>query len=354
MTWPSSAGRSRAWTARCATSSTRQRPHRGTCARAADIGIDVAGARPPPPPGHPQRRQRAQRAGRRRTGSVTGLIDFGDVVCTARVCGLAVAGAYAMQGAAGPGARGRAAGARLPRGRAAARGRARGAVRADARAAGAERRDGGAPARRGAGQRLPADQPGGRDARCSRGSTARTPTLAHFRFRDACGYEASPNARRVRQFLARTTCAPRDGGRPGRGARCSTWARRCRRSTGSRSAATTRSARSTPRPSSRRRTGAGARGTWRSTCSRPPGTPVYAPLDGVVERAREPRTGSATTAGCSCSRHDGLLDAARASRSRDRSRRARCARARRSRGSARRRSTAAGSRTCTCSCSPTW
>ena len=52
-------------------------------------------------------------------GSVR-LIDFGDVVYTARVCGLAVAGAYAMQGAGGSGARGRAAGARLSRGRAAA------------------------------------------------------------------------------------------------------------------------------------------------------------------------------------------------------------------------------------------
>ena len=31
-------------------------------------------------------------------GAVTGLIDFGDVVWSARVCGLAVAGAYAMQG----------------------------------------------------------------------------------------------------------------------------------------------------------------------------------------------------------------------------------------------------------------
>ena len=35
-------------------------------------------------------------------GAVTGLIDFGDVVYTARVCGLAIAGAYAMQGCADP------------------------------------------------------------------------------------------------------------------------------------------------------------------------------------------------------------------------------------------------------------
>ena len=41
-------------------------------------------------------------------GTVAGLIDFGDVVWSARVCGLAVAGAYAMQGQRRPGARGRA------------------------------------------------------------------------------------------------------------------------------------------------------------------------------------------------------------------------------------------------------
>ena len=40
-------------------------------------------------------------------GTVVGLIDFGDVVWTARVGGLAVAGAYAMQGQTRPGARGR-------------------------------------------------------------------------------------------------------------------------------------------------------------------------------------------------------------------------------------------------------
>jgi 4-aminobutyrate aminotransferase-like enzyme/Ser/Thr protein kinase RdoA (MazF antagonist) len=32
--------------------------------------------------------------------------------------------------------------------------------------------------------------------------------LAHFRFRDACGYEASPNARRIRQWLALNAAAP--------------------------------------------------------------------------------------------------------------------------------------------------
>ena len=37
----------------------------------------------------------------------------------------------------------------------------------------------------------------------------------------------------------------------------------------------------------------------------PAGTPVYAPLDGVVER-RENRDRPATTAGCSCVRHGGF------------------------------------------------
>ena len=55
------------------------------------------------------------------TAPSTGLIDFGDVVWTARVCGLAVAGAYAMQGQPDPGSRGRRRRARLPRGHAAAR-----------------------------------------------------------------------------------------------------------------------------------------------------------------------------------------------------------------------------------------
>ena len=103
-----------------------------------------------------------------------------------------------------------------------------------------------------------------------RGSRARTRDLAHFRFRDACGYEAQPErARASASCCALAARAPGDGRRPRERAACSTSAPGCRRSTGWRSAATTRSARSTPRPSSRRRTGAGARGTWRSTSSRP-------------------------------------------------------------------------------------
>ena len=126
---------------------------------------------------------------------MTGLIDFGDVVYTARVCGLAVAGAYAMQGQPDPAravvplVRGYHEVAPLREDELAVlfelmRARLEMSVAMAA-----------APARGGAGQRLPADQPGAACARCSSGWRARTRTLAHFRFRDACGYEASPNAR---------------------------------------------------------------------------------------------------------------------------------------------------------------
>ena len=130
----------------------------------------------------------------REDGTVAGLIDFGDVVWTARVCGLAVAGAYAMQHQPDP------ARAVVP------------VVRgyhevtplredelavlfaADARAAAAERRDGGPAIRGRAGQRVPADQPGGRDgdarAPRGRGSAARAlPLPRRVRVR---GEPASP------------------------------------------------------------------------------------------------------------------------------------------------------------------
>ena len=83
----------------------------------------------------------------------------------------------------------------------------------------------------------------------------------------------------------------------------------------------------------------------------PAGTPVYAPLDGVVE-LRENRDRPATTAGCWCCA-TATSGRCTGTSIRRRWRPARCGRARRSRGSARRRSTAAGSRTCTCSSSPT-
>ena len=59
-------------------------------------------------------------------GAVCGLIDFGDTVWSPRVCGLAVAAAYAMQGHPDPAARGRTRRPRIPRGRPAQRRGARG------------------------------------------------------------------------------------------------------------------------------------------------------------------------------------------------------------------------------------
>ena len=48
----------------------------------------------PRAPGHPQRRQRPQHRARG-PGRRTGLIDFGDIATAPRICGLAIAGAYA-------------------------------------------------------------------------------------------------------------------------------------------------------------------------------------------------------------------------------------------------------------------
>ncbi|MDA0182014.1 aminotransferase class III-fold pyridoxal phosphate-dependent enzyme [Solirubrobacter phytolaccae] len=133
-------------------------------------------------------------------GDVTGLIDFGDVVYTARVCGLAIAGAYAMQGCADP------ARAVVPL----VRGyhevtplsveelavlfelmlaRLRMSV-AMADKQFAEQPDN---------EYLLVSQAGIRDL--LERLQHEDPQLAHFRFRDACGYEASPNARAVRQRL---------------------------------------------------------------------------------------------------------------------------------------------------------
>lgn len=135
------------------------------------------------------------------------LIDFGDVVWSARVCGLAIAGAYAMQGQLDP------ARAVVPL--------VRGyhevtPLREDELAvlfelmiarlrmsvAMAARQHAAAPDN----DYLLISQTGVREALARlEGEDA---TLAHFRFRDACGYEASPKARRVRQSLAVASCAP--------------------------------------------------------------------------------------------------------------------------------------------------
>jgi 4-aminobutyrate aminotransferase-like enzyme/Ser/Thr protein kinase RdoA (MazF antagonist) len=145
-------------------------------------------------------------------GSVVGLIDFGDVVWSARVCGLAVAGAYAMQGqpdparAVVPMVRGYHEVTQLGEDELAvlfplmlARLRMSVAMAAEQHAA-APDNDYLLISQRGVTEAL--GRLAGEDA-----------DLAHFRFRDACGYEASPKARRVRQALAITTPVPvMDGG----------------------------------------------------------------------------------------------------------------------------------------------
>lgn len=133
-------------------------------------------------------------------GDVSALIDFGDVVWSARIAGLAVAGAYAMQGhddpvrAVAPLVRGYHAAAPLSAAELAALYdlmRTRLAVSV-CMAAWQHARD-----------------PGNDYLLVSQDAIAallerlagESPALAHHRFRDACGYEASPTARRVRQYF---------------------------------------------------------------------------------------------------------------------------------------------------------
>jgi 4-aminobutyrate aminotransferase-like enzyme len=127
--------------------------------------------------------------------------------------------------------------------------------------------------------------------------------LAHFRFRDACGYEASPRSRRIRQLLATATCAtviegdlasapvldlgaampPVDGLAIGRYDE--------ERSIYTAPAFQT--------PDGRRRT----RHIGVDVFA-PAGTPVFAPLDGVVER-RENRDQLGDYGGLLVLRHEG-------------------------------------------------
>ena len=156
-------------------------------------------------------------------GAVAGLIDFGDVVWSARVCGLAVAGAYAMQGEPDP------ARAVVPV--------VRGyhevtPLREDELAVlfelmltrlRDERRDGLRAARRGAGQRLPADQPVRRDrgARAAGGRGRRPralPLPRRLRLRGVAQGPArasDPRARDARAGHGRRL-GRRAGARPGR------------------------------------------------------------------------------------------------------------------------------------------
>ncbi len=139
------------------------------------------------------------------------LIDFGDIVYAPRVCGLAVACAYAMLGQEQPGAGDPAARspATTPR-RRSQPAELSGALPADPDAAHDERR------------RTPpssyAEQPGNRYLAISQEPIAivlakrldrENPELAHYRFRDACGYRPVPSEREVVAYLA---SAPAEAG----------------------------------------------------------------------------------------------------------------------------------------------
>jgi 4-aminobutyrate aminotransferase-like enzyme/Ser/Thr protein kinase RdoA (MazF antagonist) len=235
-------------------------------------------------------------------GAVTGLIDFGDVVWTARVCGLAVAGAYAMQGRPDP------ARAVVPV--------VRGyhevtPVRADELAvlfelmvvrlrmsvAMAERQFAAAPDN----EYLLISQRGVKETLAA--LEHEDPVLAHFRFRDACGYEASPNARRVRQWLVLHDAVPvmdgdwtsapvldlSAGMPPVDGLAIGRYDEQ-------------RSIYTAPEFQT-------PDGSWRTRhmavdLFAPAGTPVYAPFDGVVER-RENRANAGDYGGLLVLRHEG-------------------------------------------------
>ncbi len=142
-------------------------------------------------------------------GAVSGLIDFGDTVWSARVCGLAVAGAYAMQGhedplrAVTPLVRGYHTVAPLRADELAVLYdlmRTRLAVSV-CMAAWQHANDPGNDYLLISQERVVAllERLSGED-----------PGLAHFRFRDACGYEANPGARAVRERLMAYPPPPAD------------------------------------------------------------------------------------------------------------------------------------------------
>ncbi|MFL5581475.1 MAG: aminotransferase class III-fold pyridoxal phosphate-dependent enzyme, partial [Gemmatimonadaceae bacterium] len=134
-------------------------------------------------------------------GAVTGLIDFGDVVWAPRVAGLAVALAYAMQGHADPVR--------------AVTGVVRGyhevaPLRPDELAVLYDVARTRLAMSVCMAARQSADAPGNEYLLVSQAGVLavlerlrnESPDLAHFRYRDACGYEACPAARAVRQRLA--------------------------------------------------------------------------------------------------------------------------------------------------------
>ena len=136
------------------------------------------------------------------------------------------------------------------------------------------------------------------------------PQLAHFRFRDACGYEASPNARAIRQRLALVDAHPvMDGDLASApvldlGAAMPPVDGLAIGRYDEQRAIYTAPEFQTPD------------GRWRTRhmavdIFAPAGAPVYAPLDGVVER-RENRDQLGDYGGLLVVRHERLLDAARA------------------------------------------
>lgn len=140
-------------------------------------------------------------------GAVTGLIDFGDVVYSARVCGLAIAGAYAMQGQPDP------ARAVVPL----VRGYHEVApLSTDELAVLFELMVARLRMSVTMAEKQFAEQPDNHYLLVSQQGVTKVlerlehedPVLSHFRFRDACGYEASPNARAVRQRLLLTDAHP--------------------------------------------------------------------------------------------------------------------------------------------------
>jgi 4-aminobutyrate aminotransferase-like enzyme/Ser/Thr protein kinase RdoA (MazF antagonist) len=238
-------------------------------------------------------------------GTVAGLIDFGDVVHCPRVCGLAVAGAYAMSS---PPAH--------PDPARAVVGVVRGyhevaplrpdelavlfelmRARLELSVAMAAKQHADAPGN----DYLLISQAGVQDVLAK--LAGEDPDLAHFRFRDACGYEGSPNARRVRRLLALTEAHPVMDGDfahapvldlraqmpPVDGLAVGRYDEERRFYT-------------TPEyetPDGRRRTRHMAVDLFA-----PAGTPVYAPLDGIVER-RESRNRRGDYGGLLVLRHEG-------------------------------------------------
>jgi 4-aminobutyrate aminotransferase-like enzyme/Ser/Thr protein kinase RdoA (MazF antagonist) len=280
-----------------------RRPHRWDLRRAADFGIAL------PELGHLPHQVIHNDANEHNVlvgedGRVTGLIDFGDVVYAPRVCGLAVAGAYALQGQADPGR------AVVP----VVRGYHEVAplredelealfalmrARLELSVAMAARQHAAAPDN----DYLLISQAGVREA--LRRLDGEDAALAHFRFRDTCGYEASPNARRVRNQLALITAHPvmagdlanapvldlSEGMPPVEGLAIGRYDEE-------------REIYTAPEfqtPDGRRRTRHMAVDVFA-----PAGTPVFAPFDGVVER-RENRNRRGDYGGLLVLRHDGFF-----------------------------------------------